>query len=90
MTEERLAHVLGHPEMVGEEVHIEETLRDPDVVIQSRSDPEVRLYHRLYQTAALGQKYLCAVVKWRSDDAFLITAYFTDTPKRGTQLWTRR
>ena len=87
VTEERLAHVLEHPEMVGEEAHIAETLAQPVVVIQSGSDPDVRLYHRLYSASAVGQKYLCAVVKWRSDDAFLITAYFTDRPKRGVVLW---
>ncbi len=74
--------------MVGEEQHIAETLAEPDVVIQSRSDPEVRLYHKLYDHPLVGAKYLCAVVKWRDDDAFLITAFFTDRPKRGPVLWT--
>ena len=87
VTQERLAHVLGHPEMVGEEAHIAETLVQPEVVIQSRSDPDVRLYHRRYRSPAVGEKYLCAVVKWRGDDAFLITAFFTERPKRGEVLW---
>ncbi len=73
--------------MVGEEAHIAETLAQPVVVIQSRSDPDVRLYYRLYSTSAVGQKYLCAVVKWRRGDAFLITAYYTDQPKQGAVLW---
>jgi hypothetical protein len=66
-----------------------ETLAEPDVVIQSRSDPDVRLYHRLYQTSAVGAKHLCVVVKLRVEDAFLVTAYFTDRPKRGEILWSR-
>jgi len=74
--------------MVGEEARVAETLIRPDVVVQSRSDPEVRLFHRFYEASAVGAKYLCAVVKWRSNDAFLITAYYTDRPKRGTILWT--
>ena len=90
VTEERLAHILGHPELAGEESRIAETLDQPNVVIQSASDPEVRLYHRFYETSAVGGKHLCAVVKWRSDDAFLITAYFTDRPKRGAVLWTSK
>lgn len=52
------------------------------------SDPEVRLYHRFYEESAVGAKHLCAVVKWHGDDAFLITAFYTDHPKRGTVLWT--
>ena len=88
ITDERLAHVLTHPEMAREEVRIAETLARPDVVVQSGSDPEVRLYHRYYETSLVGAKHLCVVVKWRSDDAFLITAFFTDRPKRGSVLWT--
>lgn len=57
------------------------------VVIQSRSDSEVRLYHRLYRSNTVGEKHLCVVVKWRRDDPFLITAFFTDRPKRGAVLW---
>ena len=90
VTEERLAHILEHPEMEGQETRIAETLRQPEVVVQSNTDPDVRLYHRSYDTATLGRKYLCAVVKWRRDDAFLITAYFTDRTKRGVVLWPSR
>ncbi|MCH8064849.1 MAG: hypothetical protein IIC90_03360 [Chloroflexi bacterium] len=90
ITEERLSHVLEHPEMADEERRIAETLAQPDIVVQSASDPEVRLYHRLYETATVGAKHLCAVVKWRDEDAFLVTAYFTDRPKRGAVLWTNR
>jgi hypothetical protein len=89
VTAERLEHVLEHPEMAGSEQRIEATLREPDVVIQSRSDVEVRLYHRHYAQTPVGAKYLCAVVKWRSDDRFLITAYRTERPKRGAVLWTK-
>ena len=88
VTEERLAHILEHPEMAGEESRIAEALAQPDLVIQSASDKGVRLYYRFYQTSAIGAKHLCAVVKWGSDGPFLITAYFTDRPKRGTLLWT--
>lgn len=91
MTDERLAHLMEeHPEMVGQEPRLAETLAEPDVVIQSESDPEVRLYHRVYHHAIVGQKHLCVVVKWRSDDRFLLTAHFTDKVKRGSVLWTKR
>lgn len=73
--------------MVRQEDHIAETLREPDIVVQSQSDPEVRLYHRRYATSLVGEKHLCVVVKWREDDPFLITSFFTDRPKRGSVLW---
>jgi len=46
LTQERLAHLLEHPEMRGQENKLAETLLEPDIVIQSRSDESVRLFHR--------------------------------------------
>jgi len=46
LTDERLAHILEHPEMVGMEDRIEETLSEPERVIESLGDPEARLYYR--------------------------------------------
>jgi hypothetical protein len=76
--------------MVGQETRIAEALGEPDAVIQSRSDSEVRLYYRSYANTPVGAKLLCGVVKWRSDDAFLITAYYTDRRKSGVILWVKR
>ena len=39
LTEERLAHILGHPEMAGFQPDIAQTLRHPQTVIRSRTDP---------------------------------------------------
>jgi hypothetical protein len=39
LTDERRAHILEHPEMVGLESAITETLRAPESVVQSVSDP---------------------------------------------------
>jgi hypothetical protein len=43
LTDERLKHVLEHPEMRGLENAIEETLLRPEGVIQSFSDPQAKL-----------------------------------------------
>lgn len=48
LTNERLAHILEHPEMRGMAKAIEHTLIEPQKVIQSLSDPEARLYYRFY------------------------------------------
>ena len=87
LTEERLAHILDHPEMVGMEAQITETLKHPQLVRQSRSDESAALFYRFYTQTAIGEKWLCVVVKYLSDDAFIITAYFTDKPKKGETLW---
>lgn len=48
LTDERLAHILEHPEMAAMEAAIAETLRHPERVVQSFSDPLVRLFCRHY------------------------------------------
>ena len=87
LTDERLAHILEHPEMAAMEDAIEETLAHPERVVQSASDEQARLSYRLYNGTLVGDKYLCVVVKVTEGDAFVITAYLTDTIKRGITLW---
>ena len=87
LTLERRLHILEHPEMAALDSAIAQTLADPDSVIQSSSDPAVRLYHRYYEATPVGGKYLCVVVKVLPDDAFVITAYLTDSVKKGPALW---
>ncbi len=74
LTDERLAHILEHPEMVGVEAAIEETLKHPALVIQSISDEAARLYHRFYSGTRVGDKFMCVVVKVARGDAFVSTA----------------
>lgn len=87
LTNERLEHILAHPEMAGMETLIAETLRYPQLVRQSRSDETAELYYRFYTQTTIGDKWLCVVVKYLQGDAFIVTAYFTDKPKRGNTLW---
>jgi hypothetical protein len=35
----------------------------------------------------VGGKWLCVVVKYAESDAFVVTAYLTDKPKSGEDLW---
>jgi hypothetical protein len=90
LTDERLAHILEHPEMQGLEGAVEETLRSPQYVIRSASDDQARLYHRFYLATGTGGKFLCVVVKLTSTDAFVLTAYLTDKVKKGDLLWSAK
>ena len=87
LTDERLAHIHEHPEMARMDAAIDETLRQPDRVVQSFSDPQARLYYRFYFRTLVGGKYLCVVVKYVEDDAFVLTAYLTDRVKQGVPIW---
>jgi hypothetical protein len=87
LTEERLAHVLEHPEMRGLESALTDTLRNPTLVIESRNDPSTELNYRFYLGTRVGDKWLCVVVRYALQDAFVLTAYLTDKPKKGEQIW---
>ena len=90
LTEERLRHILEHPEMANLESALEKTLRQPQYVIQSRTDPGAALSYRFYVGTKVGDKWLCVVVKYAASDAFVVTAYLTDQLKKGVQLWPRK
>ncbi len=69
---------------------VAETLREPETVIESVSDPQARLYYRFYHRTMVGGKFLCVVVKFSGTGAFVITAYLTDRIKRGNALWPKK
>lgn len=87
LIEERIEHILEHPKMTDREAAIEEALVSPEQVLESLFDAEVRPYYRFYRVTAVGDKYLCEVVKMSQGDAFVLTAYLTDSVKRGWRLW---
>lgn len=87
LTEERLAHILDHPEMRDMQEEIPRELREPAWVRRSKTDLDVKLFYAYYARTAVGGKWLCVVVKYAADDAFVVTAYLTDKPKTGDDLW---
>lgn len=89
LTDERLAHILEHPEMAAMEAAIAETLRHPDPN-GSCNRSAIRWlgsFAAITFAPVVGGKYLCVVVKVLEADAFVLTAYLTDPIKRGTTLW---
>jgi hypothetical protein len=73
-----------HPVMAGHEAEVRECVRDPDAVRASAKDPDVHLF---YRSSAAGT--VCTVVGGDLAGRFVVTAYFTRTPKKGPDLWTR-
>lgn len=87
LTDERIAHILEHVEMIGQVDKIEETVREPDIVIHSQRDPDVHLYHTHYPTTPVTEKDLLVAIKMTQGDDFVLTAFFTDAVKRGERIW---
>jgi len=91
LTDERLDHFeKDHPEMAGQIYKVIETLSQPEIVVRSRTDSEAELFYRHYVMTPVGEKYMCVVVKVGVDDIFILTAYFTDTIKKGDVLWEKQ
>ncbi len=87
LTDERLAHILERSEMKEMGDELEHLLRQPQLCRRSRSDDAVRLFYGFYERTMAGGKWLCVVVKYVPNDAFVVTAYLTDKPKAGEDLW---
>lgn len=88
LTEEREDHIRTvHPELTDLPEYLGSTIRAPDRIVQSRTDETVELFYRSFETTPVTSKYLCVVVKAAVEDPFIITAYFTDSIKRGEVLW---
>jgi len=87
LTEERTAHILEHAEMGGQIDKLGEVLQEPDVIVQSQHDTEVYLYHKHYAATPVTEKYLLVAVKVAEDDAFVLTAFFTNAITKGERLW---
>ena len=90
LTAERLLHIHEHPEMIGEERRIGEVLKKPDVVYTSHKDASVHVYYRHYASGPVGSKQLMVAVKVLEEDAFVITAFFTDEVKGAEQIWPKK
>ncbi|MCK4234565.1 hypothetical protein KAX75_09055 [candidate division WOR-3 bacterium] len=91
LTDERKEHIeIDHPEMIKQTNKIKNTLLNPDIIIKSITDPEVELFFRHYESTPVTEKYLCVIVKVLENDLFIITAFFTDTIKRGETLWKKK
>ena len=90
-SDERQDHIESdHPEMSGQTVKVQETVLNPDVIVRSKTDPEVELFYRHYSATPVTDKHLCVVVKSIIEDIFIITAYFTDSIKRGEVVWEKK
>jgi hypothetical protein len=89
LTEERRTHILDHPEMADQLDRVAETLAGPDVVVSTSADETVHVYHKRYAQTPVTEKFLLVAVKVLGDDAFMLTAFFSNRQKKGVTLWPR-
>lgn len=74
LTDERIEHILEHPEMSQLLPCVDETIRNPEIVRISRSDCMVRLHYAFLRETLFGSKWHCVVIKYQQQNAFVVTA----------------
>ena len=89
LTQEREAHIFEHPEMANQMHRVQETLQKPELVVATLADETVQVYHRYYTQTPVTSKHLLVAVKQVKNDAFVLTAFFSNRRKRGRVLWQR-
>lgn len=85
LTDERLAHILEHPEIVDAENKIEETLLFPQRVVRDEEDSNVWLYYRPYVPPQ--ESFLLVIVKVSNGEGFVITAFVVKNIRKGGTIW---
>ena len=90
LTDERVAHFVRRLVRCGLFDKLDETISDPDFVVQSTSDPLAAICYHYYRRTKAGDKYLCVVVKNSDRDGYVLTAYPSDHIKKGRLLWQRK
>jgi hypothetical protein len=88
LSEERWKHIQErHPETVGKEKFIEETISMPDF-IQEGTKGELLAIRKYKKTPITENKYFVVVYKLQKIDGFLVTSYFTRRPSfRRKLIW---
>jgi hypothetical protein len=64
---------------------VEQTVREPEKIRRSRTDPSVYLF---YGGERAG-RWVCVVAKRADDHGFLVTSYPTDAIKEGEEVWSK-
>lgn len=82
LTSERKKHILTfHPDLHSYMKHIKAVLLQPDDLRISKSDPQVLLFYKYFDTILDG-KYIAVTVKLNERN-FILTSYLTDHIKSG-------
>lgn len=86
LTSERWNHiVLRHPEMSAYLEEVKMVLQNPTVIIQDYFDQNIKFYQKYYKEEKC---YITLVIE--EQKGFIITAYTTNSPKRGYILWQKK
>lgn len=77
LSKERWTHIRKkHPE-VKEWESIREALEKPDKIIDDEFSKSIKYFYRFHKHAKKPNRYLCVVINYLNEGAYVLTAYFT-------------
>src|SRR2546422_10827234 len=77
LTDERLSHILEHPELRNMEAELVRVTGQPQLVRRSCSGSAVHLFYGFYSQTAVSCKWLCVVFKYEKADDFVVIVYLS-------------
>ena len=77
MTDWNWMHIIRrHPEISSEKERIIETIENPDKILPSLKDENVRYYYKYYKERYSMNKFMMVLVKYLNGDGFIISSHF--------------
>ncbi len=74
-----------HPSIKKYKKQVQEALKNPDEIRESKQDQRVHLYYK-----KIGKLYVCVVTDHvTTDEGYIITSYLTDRIKEGEQIYVK-
>jgi len=83
LSRERWKHIIhDHPEMSRKLDEVEEIVRNPLVIKESKYDESVRHYYKYLKNLKQKAKYLLVSVKYLNGHGYVITSFYVDKIRR--------
>ena len=83
LSKERWKHIIhDHPEMSGKLNEIENLVRSPLIIKDSKDGENVKHYYKYYKNLKQKAKYLLVSVKYLNEHGYVITSFYVDKIKK--------
>ena len=77
MTDFNWYHIIKrHPEMASYKDSVIETLENPDKIIDSLKNENVKYYYKYYKTLSHSYRFIRVIVKYLNGNGFIISSHF--------------
>ena len=77
LSKERWKHIIHeHPDVANKLYEIEEVIKNPLKIRESKYDANVRFYYKYYKDSKQKSKYILVAVKYLNGEGYIITSFY--------------